>query len=354
VAVDAATLDQVHVRPERPRGSEFAGLLGQIRSAGLLGRRPGYYAVKIATTLGALCVGVAAFLVLGDSWWQLVVAAGLAVVFAQIGFIGHDAGHGQIRSGARANALIGMIHANALIGLSYGWWADKHNRHHAHPNEAGRDPDVNPGALVFTPEAAAERSGIGRALMRYQAWYFFPLLLLQALNMHLNSALFILRRKQGMKWEAALFLTHTVVYLGALLLVLSPVKALVFIAVNQGLLGVYLGCAFAPNHKGMPGPTGRDAASFLHRQVLTSRNVRRGPVVDWALGGLNYQIEHHLFPSMPRANLKHAQPLVRAYCDDLGLPYYECSLIESYRQALRHLDTMGAVAPGATPAVAAA
>jgi fatty acid desaturase len=125
--------------------------------------------------------------------------------------------------------------------------------------------------------------------------------------------------------------------------VLSPLQALAFAAVHQGLLGLYLGCAFAPNHKGMPGPVGRDASSFLHRQVLTSRNVRRGHVVDFAMGGLNYQIEHHLFPSMPRINLKRAQPIVRAYCAGLGLSYVECGLIDSYSQALRHLDAMGAL-----------
>ena len=336
-------IDHALVHPDRARGSDFAGLLGQVRSAGLLGRRPGYYAVKIGTTVFALCALAAAFFLLGDSWWQLVVAACLAVVFAQLGFIGHDAAHGQIRRGARANALIGVIHANALIGLSYGWWSDKHNRHHAHPNDADRDPDVGPGALTFTVQAAAGLNGVGRVLVRYQAWYFFPLLLVLAVSMRVNSVMWLVRRRRVMWVEACLLAVHGVVYVTALLLVLSPAKALAFAAVHQGLLGVYLGCAFAPNHKGMPSPTGRDASSFLHRQVLTSRNVRRGRLVDWALGGLNYQIEHHLFPSMPRVNLKRAQPMVRAYCARLGLPYHECSLLDSYRQALRHLDAMGAI-----------
>jgi fatty acid desaturase len=299
--------------------------------------------VKIASTVLALGVGVAVFALVGDSWWQLAVAAYLAVVFAQLGFIGHDAGHGQIRRGARANALIGVIHANALIGLSYGYWIDKHNRHHAHPNEPERDPDVGTGALAFTTQAAAGRRGFGRVLVRYQAWYFVPLLLLQAVSLHVNSVAWLLRQRRVRWGEAALLGMHIVIYVTALLLVLSPVKALVFAAVHQGLLGLYLGGVFAPNHKGMPIATGRDAASFLRRQVLASRDVRRGWLVDWALGGLNYQIEHHLFPSMPRANLRRAQPMVRAYCTRIGLPYRECSLLDSYGQALRHLDAMGVV-----------
>jgi fatty acid desaturase len=91
----------------------------------------------------------------------------------------------------------------------------------------------------------------------------------------------------------------------------------------------------------MPILTEDDDTDFLRRQVLTSRNVRGGWFVDFALGGLNYQIEHHLFPSMPRASLHRAQPIVRDYCLQQGLPYVETSLFDSYRQALQHLHTTG-------------
>ena len=97
-------------------------------------------------------------------------------------------------------------------------------------------------------------------------------------------------------------------------LVLSPVKAVVFIVVQQGLFGLYLGCSFAPNHKGMLVLGADDRTDFLRRQVLTSRNVRGGWLTDFALGGLNYQIEHHLFPSMPRPNLRRSQAMIEAFC----------------------------------------
>ncbi|MGW0654228.1 fatty acid desaturase family protein, partial [Streptomyces umbrinus] len=64
-------------------------------------------------------------------------------------------------------------------------------------------------------------------------------------------------------------------------------------------------------------------------------------VTDWFLGGLNYQIEHHLFPSMPRPHLRLAQSMVKARCRDLGIPYAETGLIDSYRQALRHMHDVG-------------
>jgi fatty acid desaturase len=80
---------------------------------------------------------------------------------------------------------------------------------------------------------------------------------------------------------------------------------------------------------------------FLRRQVLTSRNVRGGILTDWTLGGLNYQIEHHLFPSMPRPNLRLAKPVVEQFCAERGVRYTETSLIDSYSQVLRHLHDVG-------------
>jgi fatty acid desaturase len=143
------------------------------------------------------------------------------------------------------------------------------------------------------------------------------------------------------RWEALLLGLHAAGYLTAVLLVLSPAKAAVFIVVQQALFGLYLGCSFAPNHKGMPMLAADDHTDFLRRQVLTSRNVRGNWLVDFALGGLNYQIEHHLFPSMPRPNLRHSQVIVRMFCHQHGLAYCETTLLRSYVQAVRHLHDVG-------------
>jgi fatty acid desaturase len=175
---------------------------------------------------------------------------------------------------------------------------------------------------------------------RYQAYLFFPMLAGEAIGLHAASIRALSSQASRHRcWEAALLAAHVAGYLTAVLLVLSPVKAVVFIVVQQGVFGLYLGCSFAPNHKGMPilGPA--DQSDFLCRQVLASRNVRGGWLTDLALGGLNYQIEHHLFPSMPRPNLRRSQALVAAFCKQKGLPYCQASLAGSYAQALRHLNT---------------
>jgi fatty acid desaturase len=312
----------------------------------LLEPRPAYYAWKIPITIGMLAAGWTAFVVAGDSWWQLAVAAFLAVAFTQIGFLGHDVGHRQVFSTRRASYVAGILLGNLGIGLSYGWWVGKHNRHHAHPNQVDADPDIEFGVLAFTSAQARASRGVARLVVRYQACLFFPMLLLEAVNLHVASVK-VLTGRAGRRrsWERALITIHAVSYLTAVFLVLSPLKAVVFMIVQQGLFGLYLGCSFAPNHKGMLVLDAGDRSDFLRRQVLTSRNVRGGRLTDFALGGLNYQIEHHLFPSMPRPSLRRSQAMVEGFCRQRGIPYCQSSLAGSYVQALRHLSTVGKPAP---------
>jgi fatty acid desaturase len=332
------------------RGSQYAVLLRQVKQAGLLDRRTGYYRWRIAVTTALLAGGWLAFVLVGDSWWQLAVAAFLAIVFTQIGFLAHDAGHKQIFTSGRANDIAGIVLANLAVGLGYSYWTDNHNRHHAHPNTDGKDPDIDFGALAFTPGQAGGRGRFARLAYRYQAYFFFPLLALTALGLHIDSTIYLARRtRRSRSWERVLFAAHVVGYLAVVFWVLSPVKAAVFIAVQQGLLGLYLGLSFAPNHKGMPILDAADNSDFLRRQVLTSRNIRGGPLVDAALGALNYQIEHHLFPSMPRPSLRHAQPIIAQFCRQHGLPYVQTSLIGSYAQTLRHLHAVGHHPQPSTP-----
>jgi fatty acid desaturase len=327
-------------------GSEFAALSRRVRQAGLLRRRRAWYAWRISGTAAALVAGWVLFVLAGDSWWQIAVAVLLAVVFAQLGFLGHDAGHRQIFATRRSNYALGVACGNLAIGLSYGWWVSKHNRHHAHPNTEGEDPDIMIGVLAFSRSRARAAAGLRRMIFRYQAYLLIPMLLLEGVSLHGSSIRALTRRRstravRSRAAEASLLALHFAAYLSAVFLLLSPVKAVVFILVQQGLFGFYLGCSFAPNHKGMPVLAPGDKVGFLQRQVLTSRNVRGGWLTDTALGGLNHQIEHHLFPSMPRPNLRHARPLIKAFCTERGLPYAEASLLGSYAQALRYLNQVG-------------
>jgi fatty acid desaturase len=130
-------------------------------------------------------------------------------------------------------------------------------------------------------------------------------------------------------------------YLALVFLVLSPGIAAVFLAVQLGLFGVYMGLSFAPNHKGMPMVPASVKLDFLRRQVLMSRNIRGSRLLDVAMGGLNYQIEHHLFPSMPRPHLRRASSTIKEYCREHGVRYTETGLFESYRIVTRYINRVG-------------
>ncbi|WP_217999148.1 fatty acid desaturase family protein [Nocardiopsis trehalosi] len=306
-------------------------------------RRPGYYVVRF-TLLGlALIGGWTAFALIGDSWWQLAVAVFLAAVFGQVGLAAHDLAHRQVFRTRRPSEAVGRVLGNLGIGMGYGWWQDKHTRHHANPNHEDLDPDVAPDLLVWSEGQAREAKGVARILGGWQAWLFYPLLLLEGMNLHVQSVRSLFRRSTRRPvLEGVLLFAHFALYLGALFTVLSPGKALVFLAVHQGLFGVYLGTIFAPNHKGMPTVTGEDRLDFLRKQVLTSRNVVGGRFTDVALGGLNYQIEHHLFPSMPSPHLGRARTIVRAYCAEIGVPYHETGFVRSHAEALTYMHRVGA------------
>ncbi|NUP30938.1 MAG: acyl-CoA desaturase [Streptomycetaceae bacterium] len=327
--------------PITVRGSDFARLADRVRRAGLLDRRPGYYVVRIGLVVAAYAAAWTSFALVGDSWLQLVVAAALAVVFAQVALVAHDLAHRQVFATRRPSEIAGMIAGNLGIGMSYGWWMDKHTRHHANPNHEEHDPDVSPDILIWSADQARSATGVARYVGRVQAYIFFPLLLLEGLNLHVSGARALRRggqRHRGV--EIVLFAAHVVGYFAVVFAVLPVGKAIAFMAVHQALFGLYLGCTFAPNHKGMPMAT--DDLDYLRKQVLTSRDVSGGALMDVALGGLNHQIEHHLFPSMASVNLRKAKPLVRDFCAEIGVPYHETGLVESYSIALRHLHQVGA------------
>ncbi|WP_370945455.1 fatty acid desaturase [Amycolatopsis sp. cg5] len=334
--------------PRKNHGTDYAELSRLIKDKGLLARRRGYYVTRIALNILAFSGGWVMFVYLGDSWWQLFVAAFFAMMFTQLSFIGHDAGHKQIFRTRRANDAVGLFHGG-LVGMSYGWWVGTHNRHHANPNHEDDDPDVNLAAIAFTRAQSGRRRGFLRWMAKYQACLFFPLLLLEGLNLHLAGITAIWQRGvKKRKVESFLMFAHVAAYLSAVFIVLSPGTGFVFIAVHQGLWGLYMGCSFAPNHKGMPTLKAGHTLDFLRKQVLTSRNIRGGPVVDFALGGLNYQIEHHLFPNMARPNLRRAQAVVEEFCASKGIEYAQCGWLRSYGYVLAHLHSVGA--PLRTPA----
>ena len=325
----------------------YTALARSVKAAGLQGRTRWFYAlVGVGLVLALAGVGTGMVL-LDESWLQLLMAGALGVLFTQLAFLGHEASHRQVLASGPANDRLGRVLSTFFVGISYSWWMNKHTRHHANPNRIGKDPDVDIDTFSFHAEDAATRRGLMGWFTRRQGWFFFPLLLLEGVNLHLKSitSLVTARRTEGRTLELTLIAVRFAGYLGLVFWLLPLGMAFAFLGVQLAVFGFYMGAAFAPNHVGMP-TVPRDAKlDFLSKQVLTSRNVSGGWWATVAMGGSNYQVEHHLFPSMPRPHLAKARRLVREHCRAQDVPYTETNLLRAWGLVVGHLNQVGLNAP---------
>ncbi len=323
--------------------NEYAELKRRAKAQGLLDKQPAYYTAKFAITLSLFAASLAFLLFVNNPPLQLLNAVFLAAVLQQLSALGHDLGHQQISRTRWKNVFFGIVLGDLVLGMSHDWWIGKHNRHHSNPNQLDMDPDIDISVLAFTPEQALSKRGLARFITKYQAFLLLPLMPLQSIALYTNSVTYLWRRESKHNTaEAILLVLHFVLYLGLVFSRLSLGWGLAFIAINQALYGLFLASIFAPNHKGMAIVEKDSPESFLRRQILTARNVNPNPVIDFWYGGLNYQIEHHLFPDMPRNNLSKARVVVKAFCAEHGIPYYETGFIQSWREIFSYLHQVGA------------
>ncbi len=321
--------------------SGHGALIRAVQEAGLLKRTPGFYLTVLAILIA--CVGMAATggALLGSSWFQLLIAAALGVIFTQFAFFAHEAAHRQVFASARKNDLSGLLVGSGIVGLSYTWWQSKHSRHHANPNKIGKDPDIDIDVLSFDEDHARAKRGFWAAITRRQGYLFFPLLLLTGLGLHVDSVRSAFSRgTRATTLERILLIFRLGVVPAGVIMLLGPGMGAAFLGVQVAVFGFYMGMSFAPNHKGMPIISANSKLDFVHKQVLTSRNIR-GRGTTTLMGGLNFQIEHHLFPNMPRPHLRHAAEIVREHCKEVRIPYLETSLPASYARIVRYLNEVG-------------
>lgn len=329
-----------------PLSRAYSRVSQVVKETGLLRRAPVFYAL-VAGAIGLGFAGaITGFFLLGDSWFQLLIAAALGILFTQSAFLAHEAAHKQILASGKANDRLARFIGPAIVGMSYTWWDSKHSRHHANPNRVGKDPDIEVDTISFLDEDAARSRGLVRLITRKQGWLFFPLLMLEGINLHALSIRHNLARGPvPRRWEELALLTLRLAIVIVPVFLLLPLgMAFAFMGVQLAVFGVYMGASFAPNHKGMPVIAPDAKLDFFSKQVRTSRNVAGGWWATVLMGGLNYQVEHHLFPSMARPHLAKAQEIVRDYCRTFDVPYTETSLLRSYALVIEYLNRVGLAA----------
>ena len=355
----------------------YRNLRGKMKAAGLFKLSPGFYVYKFVSQF--VLVAAAAFFASQPntlSFWAGAVC--LAIFWEQAGWLAHDVCHNQLaqKNGqpfSYWNKALGLMAGNLFQGFSCKWWKDKHNRHHAVPNvhgvesgELNADPDIDTMPLLAWSNkmaALAKESKSGRFMVSIQKFTYLPLLAVARLSWLHQSVIFAWRLDDGMfanatandnlkkSQEAALKGTEQRLEQG--LLVLHHVwvallcsqrptlaSALAFWFTAQAICGLVLFGITSLGHNGLPVYEANERPDYWKLQVTTTRNISGNAFVHWLCGGLEYQVDHHLFPTMPRHHLPAAHELIVSFCKEHGIKYNEASLLKGTMDVIEHLDVV--------------
>jgi fatty acid desaturase len=312
----------------------------------LFERKPLIVARELAIGIVLLLASVA-FAVVFPHPLILALSAVLAGFFSlMLGYVMHDAGHRQCSKSTGVNDFFGFC-ATFFLGTSFLCWMEAHNTHHANPNHEEEDPDVKIPLVAFGASQvhfASRRPYLW--LISHQTWFYIPLLSLIPYSKRYRALYQLIAgpKSSTALLDLAIMLFWHAYYYGGLWLLLGFWPMVLFTLIHQAVEGIFFGMVFAPNHKGMPMIEKGQTLDFFTQQVITSRNFRSNAFLDMVFGGLNYQIEHHLFPNMPRYHLARAKAITERFCKERDIPYYETSLIESYREVYESLHDVAVYA----------
>lgn len=269
----------------------------------------------------------------------LFLTVAFSFITIQIAGLVHDAGHRAIFRSTAANTIFGHF-LGAFLGMGFEQWRVKHNAHHAHSNDED-DPDIHLPVISLNREIAQEKKGISRFLVGYQHIIYYFLGTLVIFSTRLNNIYYIKKKFQPyFIWHIPVYIAGLAVWYTFPFFLFGFSRGLLFLIISNALEGIYMFQVFAPNHKGMPYIKKDVKFSFIEQQVRTSRNLYANPITDFVYLGLNYQIEHHLFPGCPRNKLHKTQKLVQKTCKKLGLEYTQVGIIETNRIILSELKSV--------------
>ncbi len=302
---------------------DYNALRAQAESQGLFERTRFRYLCSV----GAGIVGMIAslfFVTLTDNIFvQFINAVFFVFSSIRVGTASHDLSHNMVFSSPTVNRNVGTVTWALLVGMSGEKWFLNHNLHHKHVNHIGYDPDVTI-PFVFSEKQFSERpTPRFRWLFAYQHLTFWVALPFVYISYVARDILFVLKNPSLRNvFELVLIALHFSILFFIALYFLPLVTAFVYLATIILVGGAYLGIIFAPNHKGME-EIGPDEAESWTQQISSTRNITPSGTIFFLYGGLNYQIEHHLFTSMSRFKLADARVLVREFCKDKGITYHE-------------------------------
>jgi fatty acid desaturase len=326
---------------------DIVELKNQLKDAGVLlddRSQPMFYMVRLGLN-GAICLALFLSLPYMTSAW-LVALNAIFMAFFQVQciIIGHDSMHKQLFRRSSENDLVSLFIWNFMSGISHTWFHAYHTKHHVNSNRIGVDPNLEVPFAMTGRDEIEGTTGFRRLYIKYQVLFFIPFLFLSGGDFLKRTMKFIPEMKAGLKMviELVVMLVHYLIFLGLPFLWLPLRHFLLYVIILYGLAGFYAGMVFATNHFGMPIFTEDEKVSYIVQQTTSSRNIKSSPLIDWVFGGLNFQIEHHLFPTIPRYHLYTTQKIVKTYCQTHELPYHEPTLSETFREMFSYLHGVGA------------
>lgn len=311
------------------------------------------HGILLSLVMMSVLFAIAVYFIVGTNSLLAHLAAGgmMGLLWIQSGFVGHDSGHYNIMITPRFNRLAQILFGNCLTGLSIGWWTKTHNAHHIACNSLNFDPDLQHMPLFavsskffssltscFYHRTMAYNS-ISRFFISYQHFTYYPVMCFARLNLFAQSIFLILFDKKVYgRWQEIVgvivfwcWYSYLVSFLpnwGERLMfvvasfVVTAIQHVQF-TLNHFSAGVYVG-----------GPKGND---WFEKQTMGTIDIACSPWMDWFHGGLQFQVEHHLFPRLPRCHLRRIAPIVRELCKKHNLQYFSFSFWEANVRTLATL-----------------
>lgn len=318
-----------------------------------------YYSFKVASNAAILASAVAAIAVLNGIPGAVIGGILLALFWQQCGWLAHDFLHHQVFTNRMYNNLAGLAIGNIWQGFSTSWWKMKHNHHHAAPNvvhtQAGGDPDILTMPLLLWSEKIIEGNSkelkdLPRFLVRHQKFFYLPLLAAARLSWLLQSLLFQFEPMHqfvgGLPMKIAEILTialHHIAVIYITLLLETAASRVVFLLICQSLGGLFIAVVFTVGHNAMDIFTSEEMKNtdFVRLQVRSTRDITPTVFNIWFSGGLAYQVEHHIWPNLPRHSLPLASKILKRFCSKYNITYTVEGLIKGNVAVCKLLSDVG-------------
>ncbi|XP_057836734.2 acyl-lipid (9-3)-desaturase [Cryptomeria japonica] len=330
---------------------DYRRLLGDLKKAGLF-KRPKYVYGLIGLLMVAMLVmSVVGVLFYEGFWTHVACGVLMGAVWTQSGWIGHDSGHCGLVGNKRIDRIIQLVAGNGLTGISIAWWKRNHNAHHIACNSLEFDPDLQYIPLFavssrffcslysYFYDRKMSFDGVARVLVCYQHWTFYPVMAIARINLFGQSIVLLLSKKKipDRAKEIVGLVAFWIWF--PLLISCMPTwsERSAFVLSSFMVTGVQH-VQFCLNHFSSSVYVGRPCSkNWFESQTKGTLDISCSPWLDWFHGGLQHQVEHHLFPRLPRHNLRKIAPFVKPLCLKYQLPYTMVTFWEANLMTIRTL-----------------